>query len=252
MLPLAPAIAGVVATVGLAAAAVAAGALTAPAGAVASVFGSVIVVLVGFPFLALLILFVVASVLATRFQLAEKRRRSIQEGKAGERGVSNVVAHIVVPTALAVAATAFSPDLDYSALAVLYTSALAFGASDTFASEFGVLAGRARSILTFRSVEPGTNGGVSAVGEAFGFSGAVTTALVAVGLFAGFGSPVAMPGAFVLAAVVAGFAGCQVDSVLGEALENRGYLTKGGTNLLGMLASVGIAAVIWLLAGGAL
>ncbi len=244
------AVAGVVATCGLAGAAVAARALTLPAGAVAAVFGSLIVVLVGFPFLALLILFVVASVLATRYQLGEKRRRSVQEGSAGERGVSNVVAHIVVPTALAVAAVGVSPHLEFGALAVLYTSALAFGASDTFASEFGVLAGRARSILTLRPVEPGTNGGVSAVGQAFAFAGAVTTALVAVGLFAAFAMPVVRPAEFVATAVVAGFAGCQVDSVLGETLENRGILTKGTTNLLGMISSVAIAIAIWVAVGG--
>jgi len=43
-----------------------------------------------------------------------------------------------------------------------------------------------------------------------------------------------------------------VDSVLGEALENRGWLSKGSTNLLGMTSSVAIAAVLFGVSGGSL
>ncbi len=235
---------GVLVTVALALGAVVARALTPLAGAVAAVFGSVIVVLVGYPYLALLILFVVGSVLATRFRIQEKRRKNVQEGTAGERGVSNVVAHIVLPTALAIAAGWMPPLLASTPLAVLYASALAFGAADTFASELGVLAGHARSILTLRPVSPGTNGGVSAVGEAWAFVGAGLTAVVGFALFRLFSAPVPEIGLFLGTVTAAGFLGCQLDSVLGETLENRGYLSKGSTNFLGMLGAVGIAAAI--------
>ena len=241
---------GVAATIALASGAVLARALTTAAGAVAAVFGSVIVVLVGFPFLALLILFVVASVAATRYRFNEKQKARVQEGASGERGVSNVVAHIVIPTALAIPG-GWSPALiPAPTLAVLYASALAFGASDTFASELGVLAGHARSILTLRPVPPGTNGGVSGIGEAWAFAAAGTTALVGLGLFHLFASPLPSIAVFLAVVVAAGFLGCQVDSILGETLENRGYLSKGSTNFLGMLSSVAIAAVLVGLFGG--
>ncbi|MFI5415569.1 MAG: DUF92 domain-containing protein, partial [Candidatus Lutacidiplasmatales archaeon] len=201
-------------------------------------------------FLALLILFVVASTLATRYGFEEKRKRNLHEGTKGERGVSNVVAHIVIPTALVLSALVLPGSLPVGALAVLYTGALAFGAADTFASEFGVLAGTARSILTGRPVEPGTNGGVSAIGELWAVAGALTTAIVALAVFAVFMTPRVPVGVFLLAAAGAGFVGCQVDSVLGETLENRGYLTKGSTNFLGMSSAVAFAAVL-LLAFGA-
>jgi uncharacterized protein (TIGR00297 family) len=252
VLPLLPAAIGAIVTVALAASAVAARALTAAAGAIAAVFGLAIVVLAGFPYLALLILFVVASVLATRFRFDEKRRRKVQEGAAGERGVSNVVAHILIPTGLAIAGGWLPPLIPPVTLAVLYTAALAFGASDTFASELGVLAGRARSILSFRPVTPGTNGGVSAVGEAWAFVGAGTTALVGLGLFVLFASPLPSPVLFLGAAAIAGFLGCQFDSILGETLENRGYLTKGSTNFLGMLFAVAVAAGFLAVVGGPL
>jgi uncharacterized protein (TIGR00297 family) len=244
-----PAAFGIIFTVALAVGAVAARALTPLAGVVAAAFGIVIVVFVGYPFLALLILFVVGSVLATRFRIEEKRSKNVQEGTAGERGISNVVAHIVLPTGLAIAGGWSPPLIPLPALAVLFASALAFGAADTFASELGVLAGSARSILTLRRVTPGTNGGVSAVGQAWGFVGAAITAIVGLALFRLFSAAVPLAGVFLVSVVVAGFLGCQVDSILGETLENRGYLNKGATNFLGMLSAVAIGAGMLLALG---
>ncbi len=252
MLALVPALVGVVATALLSTVAVVARALTPTAGLVAAIFGALIVVVAGFPYLLLLILFVVGSVLATRYRLAEKRERHVQEGAHGERGVSNVVAHIVIPTALALTALGSPSVLSGPTRAVLYASALAFGASDTFASEFGVLSRTPRSILRFRPVEPGTNGGVSVLGEVYAFLGAVLTAVMGLALFVVFGLVPPQPIAFVLVVTAAGFLGCQIDSVLGETLENRGRLSKHSTNFLGMLSAVAIAALAILALAGTL
>jgi uncharacterized protein (TIGR00297 family) len=238
------AVVGIVLTTALALGAVWAGALTSVAGAIATVFGSVIVVFGGFAFLALLVLFVVGSVLATRYGFEEKQRAQVQEGTHGERGVANVLAHIVVPTALVLAAWASPETLSGPGLAVVFTSALAFGAADTFASEFGVLAGGARSILTGRPVKPGTNGGVSLVGELWAFVGAGATTVVGLVLFYLTRAPVPSPEIFLVVGILSGFAGCQADSVMGEVLENRGYLTKGTTNFFAMLSTVVIALVL--------
>jgi uncharacterized protein (TIGR00297 family) len=242
VLPVFLAVAGVAATVALSAGAVWIGALTARAGAVAAIFGSVIVVLGGFPYLLLLVLFVVASVLATRFRFAEKQRRNVQEGRHGERGVSNVLAHILIPTGLVLVGVYDMASLSRTSLAFLYTSALAFGASDTFASEFGVLTGRARSLLTGRPVVAGTNGGVSVVGEGWALVGALTTAVVGTGIFEAFRRPLPSLSLMIGGATLLGFVGCQLDSILGETLENRGLLSKGGTNLLAMLLTVLLGA----------
>ena len=232
---------GVAITVLLSAGAVRYGALTLFAGVVATVFGSVIVILGGFPYLALLVLFVVASVLATRFRFEDKKRKNVQEGTHGERGVANVLAHVIVPTGLVVVGWAVPSRLPAATVAFLYTAALAFGASDTFASEFGVLAGKARSLLTGKVVTPGTNGGVSALGEAWAFVGAFTTALIGGGLLYAFTQPAPPVGTLLVGVTLAGFIGCQLDSLLGETLENRGYLTKGGTNLVAMFLTVLVA-----------
>ncbi len=244
VLPWADAGIGVAATVALAAAAVAARALTVAAGAIAAIFGGVIVVTAGFPYLALLVLFVVAAVLATRYGLEEKQRRSVQEGVHGERGVSNVVAHILIPTAIAVSG-ALPGGPGPTETSVLFGSAIAFGAADTFASEFGVLESRAYSILGFRPVPAGTNGGVSALGTTWAATGAVTTAFVGFLIFAAFGRGLGGLVPWLVTVALAGFLACQVDSVVGELFENRGYLTKGGTNFVAMASAVGIGLLLW-------
>ena len=244
------AVIGVVTTALLALAAVAGRALTPYAGAVAAAFGIVIVIFVGFPYLALLVLFVAASALATRYRFDEKKRQQLQEGRMGERGVSNVVAHIVLPTAIAAVGGIAPSVLGSRTIPLLFACALAFGASDTFASEFGVLSGHARSILTGKPVPPGTNGGVSSLGHLFAFVGAVTTAVVGLLLFWAFRTPIPNPFLFVATVATAGFVACQVDSVLGELYENDGRLSKGSTNFLGMLSAVAIAALVLAVAGG--
>ena len=238
---------GSVATALLAAAAAVGKALTPLAAAVAGVFGIVIVVNAGVGFLGVMVGFVVVSSLATRYRFEEKRLRHVQEGTAGERGVSNVLAHIVLPTALAVLVGAGV--LPTTEGAVLFAAAFAFALADTLASEFGVLSAKAVSVLSFRAVAPGTNGGVSSRGELFAVGGSVAVALVGVFAFGLTRTPFGPLPVFLALVAVAGFAACQVDSVLGETLENRGWLTKGGTNFLGMLASIGIAATLFRMLG---
>ena len=50
------------------------------------------------------------------------------------------------------------------------------------------------------------------------------------------------------AAMVAGigFLGCQIDSVLGAVLENRGFLTKGSVNAISIISGV---LLMWLYLG---
>jgi uncharacterized protein (TIGR00297 family) len=249
VLPLPDALLGIVATAALAAAAVYAEALTSWAGAIAAVFGAIIVVVGGFPYLCLLVLFVVASVLATRYGLEEKTRRQVQEGTRGERGVDNVLAHILIPTALVLASLAANGAPGPAGLSILYASAIAFGASDTFASEFGVLQAEAVSILTFRAVPAGQNGGVSRLGTLWAAVGALVMAVLGVVLFRAFAVPVGPPGTWIAIVAIAGFLGCQVDSVIGELLENRGLLSKGDTNFIAMLLTVLLAAAMLAVVG---
>ena len=249
MLGLTDALLGVVITVALATVAARLRALTVWAAVVAAAFGSLIVVLGGFAYLGLLALFLLASGLATRYRFEEKARHAVQEGKAGERGVTNVLSHIWLPAVLILFATLLPTDMPPQATSFLYASAIAFGAADTFASELGILAGSAVAILTLRPVPPGTNGGISGPGLVYAFAGAITTALFGAGLFWAFSTPLVALPLFIGGVTLAGFAGCQIDSVLGETLENRGYLTKGSTNFVSMAATILIGLLLLYAAG---
>ena len=220
--------------------------LTPPAASVAAGFGIIIVLLGGVPYLALLVLFVVGSSLATRFRFQEKKARKVSEGSTGERGVSNVLAHIIIPLAIVAGASQAGPSLAPLAPFV-YTSALACGAADTFASEFGVLSGSAVSILNGAPVPPGTNGGVSLYGEWWALVGSGSTAILAWGLFQFSFQPFPTdPVLWLLGGTALGWAGCQVDSLLGATLENRGYIGKGATNFLAMLVASLLAVGLFL------
>jgi uncharacterized membrane protein len=92
---------------------------------------------------------------------------------------------------------------------------LAAVTADTWGTEIGVLArGRPRSILTFRSVETGTSGGVSLAGFAGGAAGALFVAIVG---FMSMGIPVSP--ASLLRIVAAGVGGSLVDSFLGATVQ---------------------------------
>ncbi len=221
--------------------------LTATASVTAAVLGIAFLVLGGIPYLAVMLFFVFEGAVVTRYRLSEKQAQKVGEGKQGERGVANVLAHTVIPLILVLPIALPGTDA-YSDLApFLFTAAISFGAADTFASEIGVLAPGAVSILGFAPVKPGTNGGISLRGELAALGATLLTAAFGFLAFWIAGSALAAEGVlWLLGIALAGWLGCQVDSVVGASAENRGWIGKSSVNLIGMAATVGIAAG-WLL-----
>ena len=129
----------------------------------------------------------------------------------------------------------------------MFAAAVAVATSDTWASEIGCLDARVRMITTFKPCNAGENGGFSPNGQ---------LAAAAGGLLIGISTLVASTIMFsmnlneslILSAIVAGlgFLGCQIDSVLGAVLENRGFLTKGSVNAPSIIAGV---ALMWFYLG---
>ena len=94
----------------------------------------------------------------------------------------------------------------------LYLGALAAATADTWGTEIGVLTkGETISILSFKSVEPGTSGGISEYGTVGGAIGAAVVALS--------GYPWYTELRTTLVVVAAGVAGSLIDSLLGAALQ---------------------------------
>ena len=117
------------------------------------------------------------------------------------------------------------------------TSVGVVAAAATFASEIGCLDDRVRMITTMKKCEAGLNGGFSPNGQIAALVGSTIIAVLA------FVSEQNLE----LAALVAiiGWLGCQVDSVLGAVLENRGWMTKGTVNAAAITS--GIIAMWWYL-----
>ena len=71
----------------------------------------------------------------------------------------------------------------------------------------------------------------------------IALALLLVMTSAVFGESMGATSIFVTVTIV-GWLGCQVDSVLGELLENKGYIGKHTVNFLATLSGVAMAVVV--------
>jgi uncharacterized protein (TIGR00297 family) len=206
-------------------------------GFVIGVFGHIV-------WLILLLIFLLTSFAATRFRFSLKEKRGVQEGVRGERGGANVVANGLVPAAIAflpfIAQSMEVEPFPMEHTGLIFVSAIAVAAADTLASEIGVLSDRTRLITTLKRVAPGTDGGVSWLGNLSALAAAAYTAVIGWVFLAFLTDTMPMNPLVILIPLVIGFVGCQIDSVFGATLERRGWLTKKTNNLL----TVSIGAVL--------
>ena len=123
-------------------------------------------------------------------------------------------------------------------------NAVAVATSDTWASEIGCLDNRVRMITTLKPCEAGTNGGFSPNGQLAAAVGGILIAVSALLANIIMFSTTGVYEPLICASAVAGlgFLGCQIDSILGAVLENRGFLNKGSVNALSIIAGV---AIMW-------
>ena len=192
--------------------------------------------------LLILLGFLLLSHKATKWRFEEKINLGLSESSDGHRSWGNVIANGGMPGLVAV--YAFISD-DWSNGLWLFSAAVAVAASDTFASEIGCLDSNVKLITTLQPCEQGINGGYSPGGQKAAALGSIIISILS--LCAWFivnidtaSSEIVWGLSASLAIAIIGFLGCQVDSLLGAVLENRGYLTKGSVNALaisfGMIA----------------
>ena len=169
---------------------------------------------------------------ATKWRFEEKAEKGLSESSDGHRSWGNVVANGGLPGLVAI--IAFLLDDHENGLWV-FSAAVSVAAADTFASEIGCLDNRVRMITTLKKCEPGLNGGFSPNGQFAALAGSTIIASLA------FFSEPSITKAAIVALV--GWLGCQVDSILGAVLENRGLMTKGTVNAAAI--TFGILAMWW-------
>lgn len=196
--------------------------------AVMVIMGIVIIFSAGANWLLLIILFLVMSLLATKY--SKKYKLSLGEFE-GRRTSKNVISNGVVACFMAAFGGYYSP------LVGGFIGAIATATSDTLASEIGVLDPHPRLITTFQKVDPGTNGAVSTLGTAVGIIGAAIIGIAAY-LLGIMDNPLLA----IAVSIISGTVGCFMDSILGAVFENHNLLTNEHVNLIATIvgALVGI------------
>lgn len=199
--------------------------------AVMVIMGIVIIFSAGANWLLLIILFLIMSLLATKY--SKKYKMSLGEFE-GRRTSKNVISNGVVACFMAAFGGYYLPFVGG------FIGAIATATADTLASEIGVLDPHPRLITTLQKVDPGTNGAVSPLGTGIAIVGATV-----IGIAAYLLGIVANPLSAILVAAISGTLGCFMDSILGAVFENHGFLTNEHVNLIATIvgAIVGIVLI---------
>jgi len=190
--------------------------------------------------LVLLFIFLVIGSLATKWKMEEKKLLSLEEANEGLRSWKNVLANGGAVSLLAIYNFIY-PDQEWIYFAAIASISVAL--SDTLASEIGSLDIRTRSITTLQSVPAGTNGGMSPTGTVAALFGAIIISIVGV-IFSPEDSKISEIQLLLFLSII-GWLGCQVDSLLGAVLENRGYLGKHSVNFLATFSGSLMAIIFY-------
>jgi uncharacterized protein (TIGR00297 family) len=239
-------------------------ALTPGGAAAATVVGTLVLAGTGWAGGAVLAAFFVSSSAVGR--VAAGRVAPDPDAKGERRDAGQVVAN----GGAAALAAAFAPWLPPSLGFWIVTASLAAAAADTWATSLGRLSRRPpRRLLLGAVVEPGANGGMTALGTASAAVGALVVAAT--------GAAAARSPALAAAGTLVGFAGRAIDSLLGAVWQGRfrcpacaaetewrrhrcgtrtvptgglAWLDNDGVNLAATSLAAGLGAVAWRLWSG--
>jgi uncharacterized protein (TIGR00297 family) len=179
--------------------------------------------------------FFISGTFATNWQASKKRLLFSESGNA-PRHLGQVLANGGAAGILGLSAFLFPP---YKPLFLLMIAgAFAAATADTLSSELGTVYGkRFYNILTFRSDKRGLDGAVSLEGLGIGVLG---SAVIAMLYSAGVGWSVSF-----WWIILGGTAGNLADSILGAALERRGWIKNDVVNFINTVTA---ASICWVLA----
>lgn len=219
----------------------------------AVIVGMVIGVCGNVLWLILLLIFLLTSFGATKYRFDWKRTQGFQEGSKGERSWKNIAANGAIPTAIAFASflaeaasggdpasNPFPKDI----ASFMFVSSIAVAASDTAASEIGIVDPRVYLVTTGKRVKRGVDGGVSLTGQLVAFVAAAYTSVLAYVAFAIFNQDLLAGPPTLFVPMLCGFFGCQVDSVIGATWERRGRIGKLGNNFVSIAIGTGLALAL--------
>ncbi|HNX39814.1 MAG TPA: TIGR00297 family protein [Methanothrix sp.] len=194
-----------------------------------------VILFAGVTWFLLLLAFYLLGGAFTRYGYSQKLKMGIAQSHGGVRGYKNVYSNSLAALAMAICYGVYGSDIFLYA----FVASVATANGDTLASEIGETSrSRPRMITTFRETEPGVDGGVTPLGEAASFAGALLIGLLATGMgMAGYSA--------VLVGAVGGFLGTNFDSLLGATLQSRGILSNNGVNLAATAFGAALGAAMW-------
>ena len=191
--------------------------------------GIVIIFSAGTNWLLILVIFLVLSLLATKFSKSYKRSLGEYEGR---RSSKNVISNGIVAFMMAAFGGYYLPFVGG------FIGAIATATADTLASEIGILQ-QPRLITTFQKVDPGTDGAVSPLGTVVGMTGAFI-----IGMSSYFLGVISNPLSAILVSVISGTVGCFLDSLLGATFERANLITNEHVNLLATITGARIGILL--------
>jgi len=216
-------------------------------GALAGVLSGLLMILFGgIGWFALLLVFFFLGTLFTKYKYKYKVEIGAAQNNEGSRGYRNVFGNCLIPLIFVVAYGAIGSfrvpyvgEIDKTIFIMGYLGAMATATADTLASEIGsTYKGQPRMITTLKKVKAGTDGAVSILGELAALFGSIAIAVVAIPLGV-VGSNMYI--AFAMA-VLGGFLGTNIDSILGATFQQKKLLTNEGVNFFATLVG-GIIAM---------
>lgn len=176
------------------------------------------------------------TMLATRLGYKHKQQNGFAEPRGGRRA-RQVLANVGVAVLCALPFMLF-PSIAPGLLLVGTAAALAEAAADTVASEIGQYVGGKTVLITnLQPVDPGAEGGITAMGTAAGFVAAGVVAWSCV--WANILSP-----RWFLLVLTSATVGMCIDSLLGATLEEAGRIGNDAVNYAGT-ASAAFIALAW-------
>ena len=175
----------------------------------------------GWKWFLVLLVFLTVSSYMTHYKYQVKRKKGFAQEKGGARGWPNVAANGVVAGILVLFTPFFLQDSYYWQLILAaFLGAVATANADTLATEIGLLNPTDPRLITdLKKVVPaGTSGGISIFGELATLFGALLIGIAA-GLLGMTGNPGWSLSVLIGITMIAGLAGCSIDSVIGATVQ---------------------------------
>lgn len=211
----------------------------------ATLLGVLIIVFTNINWYLILISFFLLGGAFTRYRYDYKLMRGMAQSKAGVRSYENVFSNSITALVLAVGYGVYE---GANILLFAYLGAVATATGDTLASEIGeTYKGKPVMITTFEPVRPGTDGGISILGELVCIGGSVITGILALvlGVIDLDASGISTYVFWVSIVVLGGFAGTNFDSLLGATLQQKGWLSNSSVNLVATMGGACVSGIAY-------